>query len=123
MIGSIIEVMTASVLRRLRRRLRPVMTVARVSAPGASDMGRCLRRRGGEREEDVVEGRGVEREAVDVGAVRVDLVGQGAYVGGGAVRGDAQGAGLGGVVDGAGGQSEVGLAGAEHEVEPVPGDA
>src|SRR5580704_6552993 len=93
--GSSSAVSSASGLRADKRRLRPVMI-------SASDMGGLLagvrggggvpggRRRGkkqGQGEEDVVEGRAVDGEALEEGAAGVGLVQQGADTGGAPVGG------------------------------------
>ncbi|MFJ5711948.1 TetR/AcrR family transcriptional regulator C-terminal domain-containing protein [Streptomyces sp. NPDC093105] len=61
----------------------------------------------------------MQGEALDVGAVRVECVEQGADVGGAAVGGDADGEALGGVDGGVRGEPEVGVAVAGDEVEAV----
>src|SRR4051812_44772738 len=84
MTGRASAVISASTWRRERRTPRP----ASVRASAASSGMRALP--AGELEEDVVEGGGVDREALDGRAVRIELVEQRAHVRRAAVRGHAQ---------------------------------
>src|SRR3954452_19467896 len=92
MTGSISEVRMASTLRRLSRRLRPIITVP--CRQVSSDI-RGLLTGGatpGQGHEHVVEGGGAHGERADAYAVRVDVVEQRAHPGGAAVGGDLDGA-------------------------------
>src|ERR671914_451146 len=95
--GRASEVMTASRLRRVRRRPRPAMVAEFVRAMESSDTDSLLVMVGvlggvaGQGQVHVVEGGALHGEPVDGPAGRVDLVEQGPDLGGAAVGGHPDG--------------------------------